>query len=186
MFQNTKQNASKAIENLKITRKVKKTKITDKNCGKTCATVSTIADVKSIKLALSTKNIITKSPKTWSHFYSKIFGDIEHSATQKNIIVICFNVSHHHDKLYDLETVIMHLSWSHWITHMNITNVTTIVFNCGDLYVFRDFGFPVVSVILLPWFDEFFSDLHLSFFVFVYIHDNFGHFCFLSFIFLFH
>ena len=39
MFQSTKQNASKAVENLETAIKVTKTKITDKNYGKTCATV---------------------------------------------------------------------------------------------------------------------------------------------------
>ena len=38
VFQNTNQNASKAVENLEIAMKVKKTKSTDKNYGKTCAT----------------------------------------------------------------------------------------------------------------------------------------------------
>ena len=46
------------------------------------------------KIALSTTNTMTKSPKTWNNFYVKIFGDTAHVA---RILTLCLLLSKYMD-----------------------------------------------------------------------------------------
>ena len=113
----------------KPTLSLKKPKLQTKKMMKLVLQNKQVCNVKSSKFALNIKHTTAKSPKTWSRFHRKIFGDTEHCDSYFWVlfVAICCNYSpvlsmHHRD------------SGANWKLHYKkqLVNVT-LCFSCFQL-----------------------------------------------------